>query len=119
MSILSRDAILQADDLPAKTFKVAGWKGEVRLKAMSGVLRGQWEQEVDKRRDSEGKVAGDDLAALAVCFSIVDGDGKLLFKPEDAAALNEKHSGIVAQLYREVRELSGIGVNAIEELAGN
>lgn len=114
MSLLSREQILKADDLPCKIVDMTKeWGGEVKVRAMS--LREQFHYE-DLRKD------GKDLAqmvAYVVGVSCVDENNTSLFTQEDIEALKDKDWKAVLRLFDEAMSLNLVNEQIVENKAKN
>jgi len=70
-----------------------------------------------------GKVGGspnmDNVRAKFVALVVVDEDGKRRFTDADADTIGEWDSDIVQKIVDAGFKLNGIGINAVEEAAGN
>ena len=79
MAILTRKAILEAQDLARQTINVPKWGGEVIIQEMTAAQRLEFERLI---MDDENSVR-----LLLVAFCAVDEAGELLFTPEDVRKL--------------------------------
>lgn len=123
MGLLSREAILKADDLPRRLVSVPEWGGEVFVRTLSGTERDAFEASFVKvkgrgrhrtqERDPTNYSAK--LAALCVC----DEQGKRLFSERDVAALAAKSSAALNRIVGEAMALNGMTEEAVEEAEGN
>jgi len=111
---LSKEAILQADDLPRKTVKVQEWGGDVIVRSMTGVERDAWEMETY----AGGKVNMDNARARLVALTAIDEKGERLFTSEEADLLGKKSAKALAKVFAAAQKLNGLGVGDVEELAG-
>ena len=112
--ILSKEAILKADDLPKKTVTVEEWGGDVIVRSMTGVERDAWEIE----QYGSGKVNMKNMRARLVAVTAIDEKGKRLFTQEEAEELGKKSAKAIAKVYDAASKLNGLGADDIEELAG-
>jgi len=113
--MLSRDAILKADDLPKETVAVPEWGGEVTVMAMSGALRDEYEDVIYIGEDKNL----DNIAAKLCVFSIVDADGELVFSILDIEKLSKKNGAALERVFDVARRLSGIGSQEVAGLKKN
>lgn len=112
---LSRDQILDADDLQRKEVTVKEWGGSVFVRSMTGSERDAWEQSI---------IAGaernlDNIRARLVVLTAVDAEGRRIFENDDADALGKKSAKALDRLFAAASRLNGLGRADIEELAGN
>ena len=92
--MLSRDAILSAQDLKTEDVAVPEWGGSVRVRTMTGTERDAFLAEL--KRDEAGKVVASDYGTRLIAFAAVGDDGARLFADADVAALGAK-SGVALQ----------------------
>ena len=112
--ILSKEAILKADDLPKKTVFIKEWKGDVIVRSMTGAERDAWEMETY----GSGKVNMDNARARLVALTAIDEKGERLFTSEEAGLLGKKSAKALAKVFEAAQKLNGLGVGDVEELAG-
>lgn len=113
--LLTRDQILQADDIKTETVPVPEWGGEVIVRGLTGAERDAWEIAVTTE---EGKRVTN-LRAQLVARSVVDENGKKLFTSLDAELLGKKSGKAIDRVYEVAAKLSGIRKEDIDELAKN
>lgn len=105
---LTREDILQAQDLPVETVDVPEWGGTVRVRAMNAEEALQYSK-LKVERDEKGVPTGANeklfMAAL-VALSVVDEIGNRLFTVGDAEALAEKNGAAVSRLFEAANRLS-------------
>ena len=113
MAILTREAILGAQDLKRQTVTVKEWGGEVIVTEMSAARR----LEFEKRLPADGD---DNLVwPLLVLFCAVDEAGQPLFSPDDMEALKEKNGKLILRVGRVALKLNRIGGAQESELQEN
>jgi hypothetical protein len=116
--MLTRDDILKADDRKVVDVDVPEWGGPVRLRALSGRQRAEFDAVRARILEAGSKDYGDILMCLLV-RSMVDEDGELLFTDDDADALGEKLHGALDRLFDAAMELNGLSERAIDDAVGN
>jgi hypothetical protein len=120
--LLSRDAVLAADDRASEVVEVPEWGGSVQVRALSGTERDQYESAgVTWGRDAKGApiVAAlntDNLRARLVALAVVDEEGNRLFSDKDVAALGAKNAQVLNRLFEVARRLSGLSAADVEAL---
>ena len=114
MTILSRQQILDADDRKKITVEVPEWGGQVIISTMSGAMRDQWEQSLQKTNFSMENMRARFLVAVAV-----DEVGNPLFTLADVEALGGKSSAALTRCMLAAQELNALTNNELEELAKN
>lgn len=112
--ILSKEAILKADDLPKKTVTVKEWGGDVVVRSMTGAERDAWEMDTY----AGGKINMDNARARLVALTAINEKGERLFTSEEAELLGGKSAKALATVYDVATKLNGLGVGDVEELAG-
>jgi hypothetical protein len=118
VSLLSRDAILAADDRKTEDVAVPEWGGSVRVRSLSGSERDAYEAHiVQLRADGTKSVNLKNLRGKLVSLSCVDEDGGRLFSDEDAEALGDKSAAALERVFDVARRLSGLSEDDIEEMA--
>ena len=85
--LLTKDDILNADDLPSEVVDVPEWGGHVKVRTMSGSERDAFEASLI---ESQGKKKSKDdlmsnIRARFASLVLVDDDGKRLFTAKDIA----------------------------------
>ena len=83
--MLTREQILQCDDLPKETVKVPEWGGEVQVRTMTGTDRDAFEASLIGK---EGRL--ENVRARLVSLAVCDESGNRLFGDADVAALGAK-----------------------------
>lgn len=119
MAVLSKEAILGADDLPKKTVFVKEWGGSVIVRSMTGGERDQYEQSIFDSRKGDAKANMDNIRARLVAFCCVDENGALIFSESDVAKLGKKSAKALDKVFAVARELNGMTAEDVDELAGN
>lgn len=115
---LSRDDILNANDIETETVPVPEWGGEVTVKGLSGVERDAWEIAISMENGKPTKNPRNIRAQLVV-RSVVDAEGKKVFRPTDVEALGKKSGKALDRVYEVAARLSGIRAEDVEEIAKN
>jgi len=115
MAILSREAILKADDLKQETVKVPEWGGEVIISTMTGAARDAWEQTIVKDKG----INLENLRARLVAATAVDEKGDRLFTEKDAESLGKKASSALDRCVKVAQRLNRLTENELQELTKN
>ncbi len=120
MAVLTRDQIMQADDLRTETVAVPEWGGEVIVKALTGRERDRFEASIaGERQGKRVKLDLENIRARFVAACVVDEAGQPLFYPSDVALLGEKSAAALQRVFEVGQRLSGLSDDDVEELAGN
>ena len=118
---LSADQILGADDLKYEDVPVPEWGGTVRVRELTGTERDKFESQFVGKDGTSVRAEGIEgfRARLAVA-SLVDGDGKVLFRSAaETKRLGEKSAAALQRVCDVAIRLSGIREDDIKELTGN
>jgi hypothetical protein len=110
--LLTREAILQADDLLKELVPTPEWErdGYVYVRVMTGIDRETFETHL---RD-QGTIRAW-TAVLTVC----DAEGQLLFTHEDLAALCQRSFLPLDRIFEVARRLNALTAEEVEALAKN
>ena len=109
MNILSKDAILAADDLPRETVNVPEWGGEVLVRTMSGTDRDAFEASL---LEKDGRM--ENVRARLVALTLCDPQGDRLFDDSEIAALGRKSARALDRVFSVAQRLNGIGVDQVD-----
>lgn len=115
MGLLTRAAILAADDLPKETVSVPEWGGDVIISTMTGAMRDAWEQSIA----GDGKPNIANIRARLLSFCAVDEAGQRLFTDADVEALGAKSGAALDRCVRVAQRLNKITEDAVKESRGN
>ena len=117
MTYLSRDAILQREDIVTEDVEVPEWGGTVRVRGMSGVERDAFEASLIEQPEANGKRRRKQQAATKTnmanvraklcAWCIMDENGAKLFSDADVVALGAKSAAALDRIYEVASELSG------------
>ena len=117
--ILTREAILGAQDIKVENVKVPEWNdGVVRLRSMPGTDRDKWETVVQSKVQ-DGKVNIDGMKVLLIVSCAIDDKGDPLFTENDLVELNKKNAKAINRLWEVAARMNGIGNEELEELRKN
>lgn len=120
MALLSKDAILTADDIKHEDVHVPEWGGTVRVVGLSGTERDSFEAAmVDARQTGKGRPSATlrlaNIRAKMLVKVLVNEDGQRLFGDGDVAALGRKSGAVLDRLWDVARRLSGMDDDAVEQ----
>jgi len=111
--LLTREAILAAEDRAIVEFEVPEWGGFVKIKPLS--LRGRAKILEASREKDEKEV--DPVRFTAQVF--IAGVVEPAFTEEDLEALGDKNAAPIDRVSNEILQLSGIDVKALARARGN
>jgi hypothetical protein len=109
MNLLTKDAILAADDLPRETVHVAEWGGDVFVRTMSGTDRDAFEASL---LEKDGRM--ENVRARLVALTLCDAQGDRLFDDSEIAALGRKSARALDRVFSVAQRLNGIGVEQVD-----
>lgn len=114
MGVLSKAAILAADDKKTFTVDVPEWGGSVVIRVMSGTERDRFESEfVGGNKNVEM------VRAKLVAKCLCDEEGNRLFNEQEIPALGEKSAAVLDRLFTACMKHNRFTKDDVEELAGN
>lgn len=113
--LLSKSAILAADDLRHEDVAVPQWGGSVRVRCMTGTERDQFRSSIS----AEGGIPVGQFAAALLVACLVDADGNRLFSADDMAAMQAKCAAALDAPATVAMRLNGLGGGAVEAAVKN
>lgn len=122
MALLTRDQILQVQDLRTETVTVREWGGEVMVRGMTGAQRDAFEQslligrQTDRGEGGDSAMAVRNVRARLVAFSVVDEAGEPLFGMDDIEALGKKSASALDRLMEAAQRVSAMTEKDIADL---
>lgn len=123
MSELTREDILQADDLEKEKVYLEPWDGHVYVREMTAEERDEFESDmVDVRQNGQGSETQMDtrnIRARMAALTVVDKDDNRLFSEDDIKRLGSKSSRAMNKIFNKAQKLSGFTDEDVEELAKN
>ena len=119
MALLTRDAILQAQDLPIEDVEVKEWGGSVRVRALTGAERDAFEQSIVEQKGKSTKMNLQNMRAKLVALTVVDEGGNRLFADADAKLLGKKSALALNRVFEVAQKLSGLTPEDVDELTKN
>jgi len=117
MGILTRDMILQAQDLKTEDVPVPEWGGDVRVRTLTGAEREQFGRSMLGADGKTAETTGYAFKMLALC--IVDEAGVRQFSDADVAALGAKSADALQRVFTVAEKLNGMASDSVEIATGN
>lgn len=114
--ILTRDAILNAQDLKTQDVDVPEWQGTVRVRMLTGAERDAMSKAM---LGADGKVDAADYRERMVAACVVGEDGAQLFTADDVQALAKKSAIALQRVFAAADKLNSIGPAAVEAAEKN
>lgn len=116
---LSKELILQAQDIQREEVDVPEWGGVVLVRGLNGKQRDALESSMIEGKGKNANVNLVNLRAKLVARSIVDEDDTRIFDDADIPALAEKSAVALNRVYEVAQRLSGITKDDVDELTKN
>jgi len=121
MDYLTRQQVLDVQDVETRDVTVPEWGGKVRVKTLTGAERNALEKTM-LEKNKPGKrpeVNLSNFQAKLCAASMVDEAGKRIFSDRDVEKLGLKSSKALARVFSVASELSGFSEADIDELTKN
>jgi hypothetical protein len=115
MGLLSKAAILSAEDLQHEDVPVPQWGGTVRVRVMNGVER----DEFRALMASDEPIPVGRFAAALLAATCVDESGQRLFSMDDIEALQAKSAASLDAPAAAAMRLNRLAATAVEDAAKN
>ena len=116
--LLSKAAILAANDLPSKDVDVPEWGGTVRIRSMTATDRDAFEiAQLEAQRD--GRAAPDNIRARYVAACVIGEDGQPLFDESEVTKLGNKSAKALDRVFTAITGMNSVEPGAVEEAAKN
>lgn len=121
MALLSKEAILGADDRAYEDVEVPEWGGTVRIMGMSGTERNAYQSSlvVMGPNGSVQRLNMADQLAKLVGKCLVDENFERLFSEKEIKELGAKNGAVLERLGNIAQRLSGLRKEDVEAKAGN
>lgn len=112
MKLLSKQEIVDAQDLKHEIVNVAEWGGSVRVQVMNGTNRDLYEVGMLTRTEGKSETNLHDMRARLCAMTIADENGTLLFTEAEISELGKKSSVALDRVYEVAARLNGLGKEA-------
>ena len=116
MRLLSKDQILEADDLKSEIVSVPEWGGDVRVRMMTGTERDAFEASVFDAKGKDSKINMKNLRAKLIVLTVIGEGGEKLFTDADVEVLGGKSAKALDKVFAIAQQINGIGQKEVEEL---
>lgn len=117
--LLSKAAILAAQDLPTEIVDVPEWGGAVMVRGLSGRERDAFEADVQLINGKDITVNRQNFRAKLLSRCLVDESGARIFGPDDIEALGAKSAVAIDRVMDPALRLSGMSKEDVQELTEN
>ena len=117
MALLTKQEILNIQDIEIEQVDVIEWGGHVFVKGMSGLERDTFEASIVQQRGKDAKVNMVNIRAKLAAQTICDEEGVRIFTEKDVHALGKKSANALQRVFDVAQKLSGITGDDVDELA--
>jgi len=119
MALLTRDEILNANDLAREQVEVPEWGGAVLVRALTGRERDAYESSIVHPNGRAMKYTLTNMRARLVSLSVIDEAGTRLFSDSDVELLGRKSAAALERVFEAAQRLSGLSAQDVDELVKN
>lgn len=123
MGFLTKEQILEAQDITTEVVPVPEWGGDVMVRGLSGLERDAFEATIISQNGMQRRRVQMNLTnfrAKLVARCVVDPDTQQrMFSDEEAARLGKKSAAALQRVFNVAQRLSGLSEEDIEELTKN
>ncbi len=118
MGVLTREQILEADDLPRELIDVPEWGegAQVYVATLSSYDKDQFEASILGKNGGQNLV---NIRGRLAAATVVDEKGQRLFDDKDASKLGKKSCAALDRVFDVARRLNRMADEDVEELAKN
>ncbi len=114
---LTKDQILEANDLQSEPVHVQEWGGDVLVRTMTGADRDAFEASmITTLPDGTRKPNMTNMRAKLVALTVVDEAGNRVFDVSDVDRLALKSASALERVFNAAQRINGLGAQA-EDLA--
>lgn len=119
--MLSKSAILKANDIESQIVPVPEWDGEVKIYGLTCGEKDQFESSLVSVDVQTGKrsITMKDATARLCVMCIRDEEGKRIFDESDVVQLAKKSGKAIQRVYEVAEKLSGLAKGEVEEMVKN
>ena len=119
MAILTRETILEADDLKRELVKIPEWGGDLYITTLSGADRDSYEASICRFEGGTARQDFENMRAKLVSRTAVDESGKRIFSDKDTIELGRKSAAALDRCFAVASRLNAVSDSDMEELAKN
>ena len=119
MSLLSKTAILAANDLKSEDIEVPEWGGAVRVRSFTGRERDAFEASMVRGEGRDRKVDLTNMRARLVGLTVIDETGQRLFTDDEVDLLGAKSGAALDRIFAIAQKLNGLSGADVDELSKN
>ena len=115
---LTREQILQADDLKREKVPVPEWSGDIYVRELTGIEASEFDAWMAENKDNK-KALGLGWHPLMVMLCACDESGERLFSRDDFESLKGKNKDVIARIAERAISLNRMGADDIEDEVKN
>jgi hypothetical protein len=120
MSLLTRDQILDAEDIKTELVKVPEWGGDVNVKMFTATERDAFEESIVTRNGDDVKTNLENFRAKLCAATMVNENGRQYFpNPKDVKLLGKKSAKALDRVFAVAQSINGMSKDDVEELTKN
>ena len=119
MALLTKQAILEAQDIQTTDVECPEWGGTVRIKAPTGAERDEFEQMITKRKGKDVTTDLRNVRARTVAKFAINEDGSRMFTDQEAGALGQKSAAALDRCFTAWLTLAGLSEKEMEDVSEN
>jgi hypothetical protein len=117
---LTKDQILESNDLKNIEVEVPEWGGSVLVRTMTGADRAAFEESmVDVQPDGTRKANVSNLRLKLVALTVVDDAGNRMFGIDDIERLGLKSSAAIERVFEAAQRINGMSADSKAQAAKN
>lgn len=117
MAILTKQQILDADDLKKEVVPVPEWGGEVIVTTMTGAAKDAYECSIVQFDGGKATQNLNNVRAKLIAASVVDEQNNLLFSDKEVELLGRKSAAALDRVFAVAQRLNAVTQDDLEELA--
>ena len=119
MTLLSKTAILAAQDRQTEDIEVPEWGGAVRVRSFIGRERDAFESSMVRGDGRDHTVDLTNMRTRLVGLTVIDETGQRLFTDEEVDLLGAKSGAALDRVFAVAQKLNGLSGADVEELSKN
>ncbi len=119
MSALTRDQILNAQDIKVHHVDVPEWGGGIHMRQLSCAAAESYQDYLISLQKKDGQIRLSGMRVTLLTLVLCDAVGNLLFTDNDLDALSERDSMVIGRLYEEAKRINAIIEDAGDEAEKN
>lgn len=120
MDWLTREAILEADDIQEEPVAVPEWGGRVLVRGLTGSQRDDYEATLQRGKGTNKEINLRNARAKLVMWSVVHPTTReRLFSEQDVERLGKKSAAALQRVFDAAARLSGLSAKDLDELTEN